>query len=137
MNMENMKETLVNKRSGFYVGAAGALLALVALFLYLNMNSAYFTGLIIAGLVLGIVVFAIAALSRMRILYVLSYAGYMFAFYHFLTLEIELRMDTIVDPMQGFWGLDGIFYVTCLAFLACILVTIVASCMKQETDDCE
>lgn len=135
MNIQNMKETLVNKRHGFYVGVAGALLALVGMFLYLNMKSAHFTGWVIAGLILGIVVFAVAAVSRIRILYVLSYACYMFAFYHFLTLEIELRMDTIVDPMQGFWKLDGIFYAACVAFLACILVTIVASCLKQEIDD--
>ena len=135
MNIQNLKETFVNKRPGFYVGVAGTLLALVTMFLYIGMNSNYFTGWVIAGLAFGIVMFAVAAVFRMRALYVLSYAGYLFAFYHFLTLEIELRMDTIVDPMQGFWGLDGIFYVTCIAFLASILVTIVASCLKQDKEE--
>lgn len=130
----NLKETFSNKRSGFYVGAAGALLALVSMFIYIGMNSRYFTGWVIAGLILGIAVFAVAAIFRLRVLYVLSYACYMFAFYHFLTQEVELRMDTIVDPLQGLFALDGIFYAAVVFFLACIIVTVVASCMKQDKD---
>lgn len=128
----NIKQIMQNKRSGFYVGAAGALLALVTLFIYLAMNSMYFTGWVVAGLIAGIVVFALAALFRLRFLYILSYACYMFAFYHFLVLEVEFRMDILVDPQQGFLALDGIFFAAVIAFIACIAVTIVASCMKQE-----
>ena len=91
----NIKQIMQNKRSGFYVGAAGALLALVTLFIYLAMNSMYFTGWVVAGLIAGIVVFALAALFRLRFLYILSYACYMFAFYHFLVLEVEFRMDIL------------------------------------------
>lgn len=128
----NIKQIMQNKRSGFYVGAAGALLALVTLFIYLAMNSMYFTGWVVAGLIAGIVVFALAALFRLRFLYILSYACYMFAFYHFLVLEVEFRMDILVDPQQGFFALDGIFFAAVITFIACIAVTIVASCMKQE-----
>ena len=128
----NIKQIMQNQRSGFYVGAAGALLALVTLFIYLAMNSMYFTGWVVAGLIAGIVVFALAALFRLRFLYILSYACYMFAFYHFLVLEVEFRMDILVDPQQGFFALDGIFFAAVIAFIACIAVTIVASCMKQE-----
>ena len=96
------------------------------------MNSMYFTGWVVAGLIAGIVVFALAALFRLRFLYILSYACYMFAFYHFLVLEVEFRMDILVDPQQGFFALDGIFFAAVIAFIACIAVTIVASCMKQE-----
>lgn len=131
----NIKTIMQNKRPGFYVGAAGALLALVTLFIYISMNSMYFSGWVVAGLVVGIVVFILAALFRLRFLYILSYAGYMFALYHFLVLEVEYRMDVLVDPQQGFFALDGIFYVACIAFLACIVVTIVASCMKQDKDE--
>lgn len=131
----NIKTIIQNKRPGFYVGAAGALLALVTLFIYISMNSMYFSGWVVAGLVVGIVVFILAALFRLRFLYILSYAGYMFALYHFLVLEVEYRMDVLVDPQQGFFALDGIFYVACIAFLACIVVTIVASCMKQDKDE--
>lgn len=45
----NIKQIMQNKRSGFYVGAAGALLALVTLFIYLAMNSMYFTGWVVPG----------------------------------------------------------------------------------------
>ena len=131
----NIKQTMQNKAAGFYVGVAGALLALISLFLYVGMNSANFTGWVVAGLIVGIVAFVVAALFRLRILYVLSYACYLVAFYFFFTQEVELRMDTIVDPLQGFFGLDGLFYVASLFFLACVIVTIVASCMKQEKDE--
>ncbi len=131
----NIKQTMQNKTAGFYVGVAGALLALISLFLYVGMNSANFTGWVVAGLIVGIVAFVVAALFRLRILYVLSYACYLVAFYFFFTQEVELRMDTIVDPLQGFFGLDGLFYVASLFFLACVIVTIVASCMKQEKDE--
>ncbi len=128
----NIKQFFADKRPGFYVGVAGALLALIALFIYIGMNSAYFTGWVVAGLILGIVAFVLSAIFRLRILHVLSYACYMFAFYHFFVQEVELRMDTIVDPMQGFWKLDGVFYVGCIFFIACIIVTIVASCLSQN-----
>ncbi len=131
----NIKAIMQNKRPGFYVGAAGALLALVTLFIYLSMNSMYFTGWVVAGLSVGIVAFIFAALFRLRFLYILSYASYMFALYRFLILEVEYRMDVLVDPQQGFFALDGIFYVACVAFLACIIVTVAASCMKQEKDE--
>ena len=131
----NIKQTMQNKTAGFYVGVAGALLALISLFLYVGMNSANFTGWVVAGLIVGIVAFVVAALFRLRILYVLSYACYLVAFYFFVTQEVELRMDTIVDPLQGFFGLDGLFYVASLFFLACVIVTIVPPCMKQEKDE--
>lgn len=131
----NIKQIMQNKCPGFYVGAAGALLALVTLFIYIGMNSMYFTGWVVAGLIVGIVAFAVAALLRLRFLYILSYGGYLFALYHFLVLEVEYRMDILVDPAQGFLALDGIFYAACIFFLACIIVTVVASCLKQDKDE--
>lgn len=128
----DLKETFSNKSYGFYVGVAGALLALVTMFIYIGMNSRSFTDWVIAGLLFGVVVFAVGAIFRLRVLNVLSYACYMFAFYHFFIQEVELRMDTIVDPMQGILGLDGIFYAACVFFIACIVVSIVASCLKQD-----
>ncbi|MBO4989178.1 MAG: hypothetical protein J6D37_02480 [Clostridia bacterium] len=134
MNTKNFKDVLQNKRSGFYVGAAGALLALVTMFIYISMNSKFFSGLVVLGLILGIVAFAVAGLFNLNFLYVLSYASYMFAFYHFMVLEVEQRMDVLVDPGQGFFSLDALFYVATILFLACIIVTLVASCMKQEKE---
>lgn len=125
----NMKK----KGPGFYVGAVGALFAVVTVIIYFAMNSMFFTPWVVAGLIIGIAGFVLQHILNLKFLYVLSYGGYMFAFYHFLVLEVEYRMDTLVDPLQGFLALDGIFYVICLTFLICIIATIVASCMKQNS----
>lgn len=128
----NIKETIWNKASGFYVGVVGAAFALVTLFVYIAMDSMYFTWLVALGLMLGIVVFGVSALLKFRIGIVISYLCYMFALYHFLVLEVDYRMDVLVDPAQGFMALDAIFLVACAFFLAAIIVTIVSSCMKQD-----
>lgn len=121
-----------NKGSGFYVGLAGALLALITLFVYIGMNSDYFTWLVVLGLVAGIAAFLVAEVLRQPIGIVLSYVCYLFAFYHFLVLEVEFRMDTIVDPAQGVGALDAIFFIAVAFFLLSVITTIVSSCMKQE-----
>lgn len=126
----NVKEIISKKSSGFYVGAVSSVLALVTLFVYIGMNSMYFTGLVVAGLVVGIVAFVVAAVLRIKILNFVSYFSYMFALYHFLVLEINYRMDILVDT--GFAGLDAIFIVAVIMFMAAIVTGIVSSCMKQE-----
>lgn len=130
----NIKQIIQNKRPGFYIGAAGALLALVTLFIYIAMDSMFFTPLVVLGLIGGIVFFLLAAFFRVRAGYMLSCACYMFAMYHFLVLEVEYRMDVLVDPAQGLFALDGIFYAAVVMFFACIIVTLVASCLKQEKE---
>lgn len=130
--LEKILTTLKNKTYGFYVGVASALLALVTLIIYCAMGSVFFSGWVVAGLVVGIVAFIAAALLRIDQLYILSYVCYMFALYHFCVLEIELRMDMIVDPATGPLALDGMFYAAVVFFILTVVTTIVASCLKQD-----
>ena len=61
-----------------------------------------------------------------------AYAVQNLAFYHFLVLEVDYRMDILVDT--GFKGLDVIFIVAVVFFLLSIAAGIVGSCMKQEKE---
>lgn len=126
----NVKEIISKKSSGFYVGAVSAVLALVTLFIYIGMDSMYFTGLVVAGLAVGIAAFVLSAIFSNRIMTFISYFAYMFALYHFLVLEINYRMDILVDT--GLAGLDAIFIVAVVMFIVTIVTAIVSSCMKQE-----
>lgn len=128
----NMKEFFDHKAVGFYVGAVGCVLALVTLFVYIGMNSMYFTGWVVTGLVVGMLLFVAASLFRISLLNVVSYFAYMFALYQFLVLEIDYRMDILVDT--GIGGLDAIFIVAVIMFLAAIITSIVSTCMKQEKE---
>ena len=85
----NIGEIIRNKAPGFYVGAAGAVMALVTLF----------------GL------------------------------YHFLALEINYRMDSLI--VYGLGGLDAIFVVATIFYIVSIVATIVASCMRQTKTEAE
>lgn len=126
----NLKEIISKKSSGFYVGATSAALALVTLFVYIGMDSMYFTALVVSGLVVGIAAFVASAVIGNKILNFISYFSYMFALYHFLVLEIDYRMDILVDT--GVAGLDAIFIVAVVMFILAIVTGIVSSCMKQE-----
>lgn len=126
----NFKELISKKSSGFYVGAASAVLALVTLFVYIGMDSMYFTGFVVSGLAVGIAAFVASAVIGNKILNFVSYFSYMFALYHFLVLEIDYRMDILVDT--GVAGLDAIFVVAVIMFILAIVTGIVSSCMKQE-----
>lgn len=129
----DIKGIIRNKAPGFYVGAAGAVTALIALFVYIGMGSMYFSALVVVGILVGIVVFALSALFNIRIGLVLSYVCYMFGLYHFLTLEINYRMDSLI--VYGLGGLDAIFVVATVFFLIAIIASIVGSCMKQNKDE--
>ena len=132
----NIKEIIGNKAPGFYVGAAGAVTALIALFVYIGMGSMYFSALVVVGIFAGIVIFAVSALFNVRIGLVLSYVCYMFGLYHFLALEINYRMDSLI--VYGLGGLDAIFVVATVFYIIAIVAAIVGSCMKQtknETND--
>lgn len=131
--MNIIGEKIRNKAVGFYVGAAGAVMALVTMFVYIGMDSMFFTPLVILGLIFGILVFLASEWFDVRVGQVLSYVCYMFALYHFLVLEITYRMDAII--IDGLMGLDAIFVVATLFFLIGIVATIVGSCMKQNKSE--
>ena len=122
----DIKGIIRNKAPGFYVGAAGAVTALIALFVYIGMGSMYFSALVVVGILVGIVVFALSALFNIRIGLVLSYVCYMFGLYHFLTLEINYRMDALIV-----YGLGGLDVVAAVFYMIAIVAAIVGSCMKQ------
>lgn len=128
----NIKQNISNKSIGFFVGLTGAVLALVTLFVYIGMGSMYFSALVVLGLVLGILIFAVSELFNIRVVQILSYICYLFALYHFLVLEIDCRMDALV--VYGLGGLDGMFVAAVVFFLLAIIVSIVSSCMKQQKD---
>ena len=129
----NAKELIHNKTAGFYVGAASCVLALITLFIYIGMGSMFFSGLVVAGLLVGIAAFVAASVFNFRIGVIFSYVCYIFAMYHFMVLEIDYRMDVLVDAGVG--GLDGIFVVACVFILLTIITGIVSSCMKQQKTD--
>jgi uncharacterized membrane protein YvlD (DUF360 family) len=126
----NIKEKFLNKASGFYVGLASCVLALITMFIYIGMDSAYFNGWVITGFVLGIVLFFVAELFDITLLQIAGYIMYMVGLYHFLVLEITLRLDAVI--VYGIGGLEAIFIVALIFFLATIITAIVSSCMKQN-----
>lgn len=128
----NIKEMLQKKDKGFYVGLAGVVLALITLIIYLAMDSMYFTPLVVVGLLVGIAVFFVGAFLNNAFVTAISYVCYLFALYHFLVLEVNYRMDILVDT--GVKGLDAIFIVAVVFFLLTIAAGIVGSCMKQEKE---
>ncbi len=131
----NIGEIIRNKAPGFYVGAAGAVMALVTLFVYIGMGSMYFSALVVVGILAGIVIFGASALFNIRVGLVLSYVCYMFGLYHFLALEINYRMDSLI--VYGLGGLDAIFVVATIFYIVSIVATIVASCMRQTKTEAE
>ncbi|MBO4989174.1 MAG: hypothetical protein J6D37_02460 [Clostridia bacterium] len=128
----NIKEMLQKKDKGFYVGLASVVLALITLIIYLAMDSMYFTPLVVVGLLVGIAVFFVGAFLNNTFVTAVSYVCYQFALYHFLVLEVNYRMDILVDT--GVKGLDAIFIVAVVFFLLSIVAGIVGSCMKQEKE---
>ena len=104
-------------------------MALITLFVYIGMGSMYFSALVVVGILAGIVVFGVSALFNIRIGLVLSYVCYMFGLYHFLALEINYRMDSLI--VYGLGGLDAIFVVAAVFYMIAIVAAIVGSCMKQ------
>lgn len=130
----NIKETLKNKTLGFYLGLAGAILALVSAFIYIGINSYSFTPWIVILLILGIVVFLAAQLFKIRPVNALSYILYLVAFGIFFRTEIENNMDTIVDPQQGLGAVTPLFFMFIVFALIAVGLTVAASVMKCDKE---
>lgn len=130
----NIKETFKNKTLGFYLGAAGAILALVSAFIYIGIKSYSFTPWIVILLILGIVAFLAAQLFKIRPVNAISYIFYLIAFGIFLRTEIENNMDTIVDPQQGLGAVTPLFFLFLIFVLIAVGLTIAASVMKCDKE---
>jgi len=128
----NIKETFKNKTLGFYLGAVGSVLALIAGFMYIGMNSYSFTPWIFILILLGIITFFVAQLFKVRPVNALAYIFYLVAFGIFFRTEIENNMDTIVDPQQGLGAVTPLFFLFIAFALIAVGLTIAASVMKCD-----
>lgn len=128
----NIKETFKNKTLGFYLGCIGAVLALISAFIYIGLKSYSFTAWIVVLLILGIVVYFVAQLFKIRLVNVAAYACYLVALGIFLRTEIENNMDTIVDPQQGIGAVTPLFFIFIVFMLVAVGLTVAASVMKCD-----
>jgi uncharacterized membrane protein YvlD (DUF360 family) len=133
MSFLDKVKAFFNKKSvGFYVGLAAAVLALVTMFIYIGMQSRYFTGWVIVFILLGIVLFVASSILGSKIGLILAYFCYMAGLYMFVIPEVNLRLDTIIA--EGMGAVDGIFYATLVFFILTIVSAIVGSCLKQDKE---
>ncbi|GEM_PF-4066432 len=128
----NIKETLKNKTLGFYLGLAGAVLALIASFVYIGINSYSFTPWIIILNILGIVAFAAAQLFKVRPVNAVAYVLYLVSLGIFLRGEIDNNMDTIVDPQQGLGAVTPLFFIFIVFIILAVGLTVAASVMRCD-----
>jgi len=133
----NIKETFKNKTLGFYLGAAGAVLALIASFMYIGMNSYSFTPMIVVLIILGILVFLAAQIFKIGPVNAVAYILYLVAFGIFFRTEIENNMDTIVDPQQGLGAVTPLFFLFIVFILIAVGLTVAASVMKCDKEKAE
>jgi uncharacterized membrane protein YvlD (DUF360 family) len=128
--LDKVKDFFSKKSVGFYLGLAGAVLALVTMFIYIGMGSRYFTGWVVVVILLGIALFVASSILGSKIGLILAYFCYMAGLYLFIIPEVNLRLDTIIA--EGMGAVDGIFYATLVFFLLSIITAIVGSCLNQD-----
>lgn len=120
---DNLKNTWETK-----IGMFSCVAAFATMILYIAMQSIYFTPVILGLLLLGIAVHIGAVILNFQVGQIFSYICYLIALYRFLIIEIDLRMDIIVDTGVG--TLDRIFFVECTLFFITIITAVISSCRK-------
>ncbi|MBR1812712.1 MAG: hypothetical protein IJ773_02690 [Lachnospiraceae bacterium] len=116
--------------SASFVGLFSCLAAVAAVIVYAAMKSMYFTPVVVICLLLGVALYVFCAVADLKWGFLLPVFLYLVAFYHFLILEVEYRMDTIVDTGVG--SLDGIFFVAVAMFLIAAISGVISAVMQAK-----